>query len=138
MNWFGINWLAVLCAGAAYWILGYVWYSLLFGKIWAAELVRHQGERPVPAGSEMGAKLLGTFICNLIAAAAMAYVLHRTTLADINHALRLGVAAGVGFAGTAITAVYIWESKPTKIWFIDAGYNFVGCILVAMILVSWR
>jgi hypothetical protein len=31
----------------------------------------------------------------------------------------------------------IWEGKSTKMWMIDAGYNFVGAILVAMILVNW-
>ena len=31
-----MNWLAILCAGVAYFFLGFVWYSLLFGKIWAA------------------------------------------------------------------------------------------------------
>jgi hypothetical protein len=132
-----MNWLAILCAGAAYWVVGYVWYSLLFGKVWAAELVRHRGERAAPRGGEMGAKMIGTFICNLIAAGAMAYLFKRTAIADMNHALRLGVTAGIGFAGTAITMAYIWESKPTKVWFVDAGYNFVGCILLAIILVSW-
>ena len=56
-----MNWLAILCAGAAYWVLGYVWYSLLFGKVWMP--IKHgSGENvPPPAGREMGAKLFGTF-----------------------------------------------------------------------------
>jgi hypothetical protein len=133
-----MNWLAILLAGAAYWVLGYVWYSLLFGAMWAAEQKRQRGEPPGPAPTEMAAKLVGTFICNLIAAGAMAYFFHRTGIADMNHALRLGVAAGVGFSGTALTMICIWESRSTKLWFIDAGYNVVGCILMAIIIVSFR
>ena len=38
-----MNWLAILCAGVAYFFVGFVWYSLLFGKIWAAEQIRHCG-----------------------------------------------------------------------------------------------
>jgi hypothetical protein len=30
-----INWLAVLAAGVAFFLLGAVWYSVLFGKKWA-------------------------------------------------------------------------------------------------------
>ena len=86
----------------------------------------------------MVGKMAGTFICNLLAAGAMAYVLYKAQTPDMNHALRLGVAAGIGFAGTAITMAYIWEAKPTKIWVIDAGFNFVGCLLLAIILVSWH
>lgn len=133
-----MNWLAILCAGVAYWVLGYVWYSLLFGTVWAAEQTRHRGERPPPSGGEMAGKMVGTFICNLLAAGAMAYVLHKAQIYDMNHALRLGVAAGIGFSGTAITIAYIWEAKPTKIWFVDAGFNFVGCILLAIIIESFR
>jgi hypothetical protein len=133
-----MNWLVILCAAVAYWVLGYVWYSLLFGKMWSAELIRHRGERAAPAPPEIAAKLIGTFVCNLIAAGAMAYVIHRTTLADLTHVLRLAIAAGIGFAGTAITMAYIWESKPTKVWFIDAGYNIVGCLLMALIIFYWR
>ena len=133
-----MNWLAILCAGAAYWVLGYVWYSLLFGAMWRAELIRHLGERSSPAPPEMAAKLIATFLSNLVAATVMAYLISRAGIVDMNDALRLGAAVGVGFAGTAVTMSAIWESKPTKIWFIDAGYNFVGCILLAIILVSWR
>ena len=131
------NWLAILCAGVAYWVLGYVWYSLLFGKTVAAEMVRHRGEQEKPSGSQMGAKLLGTFISNLVAAAAMAYLLKRTAISDINHVLKLAAAGGIGFAGTAITMSYIWDSKPTKVWMIDVAYYFLGPVLMAMILVNW-
>jgi hypothetical protein len=133
-----MNWLAILCAGAAYWVLGFVWYVLLFGKVWAAELRRHSGERPPPTSAEMAAKMVGTFVSNLIAAGAMAYLFRRTGIEDMSHALRLGAAAGVGFSATAITVAYIWESKPTKVWFIDAGYNIIGGLLLAAILVSWH
>jgi hypothetical protein len=133
-----MNWLAILCAGAAYWVLGYVWYSLLFGRIWGAEQTRQRGERPPPTGGEMFGKMAGTFICNLLAASAMAYVLYKARIYDMNHSLRLGVAVGLGFAGTAITMASIWESKPTRVWMIDAGYNFVGCLLLATIIGYWR
>jgi hypothetical protein len=132
-----MNWLAIFCAGLAYWVLGYVWYSFLFGKMSAAELVRHRGERAAPTSGEMAGKMIGTFVCNLIAAGAMMYLFRRTGIADMNHALRLGATAGIGFSATALTMAYIWESKPTKLWFIDAGYNVAGCILMAIIFVSW-
>jgi hypothetical protein len=133
-----MNWLAILCAGAAYWVLGFVWYSLLFGKIWAAEVKKYRPEVCGPAPAEMTAKLVSTFVSNVVAAGAMAYLLRRTGIVDMDHALRLGAAVGIGFACTALTMNAIWESKPTKVWAIDASYNFFGCLLLAVILVSWR
>src|SRR3989442_14438692 len=110
MNWLGLNWLAILCAGAAYWVLGYVWYTLLFGKIWAGEQIRHRGERPSPSGGQMGAKLLSTFILNLLMAAAMAYLIKRTGFLDVNHALKLAVSACIRLGRGGCTVVFILES----------------------------
>jgi hypothetical protein len=133
-----MNWLAIFCAAAAYWVLGFIWYSVLFGKIWAAEIKCIPGDRTAPAPAEMAAKLISTFVSNLVAATAMAYLLQGAGIIDMERALGLGAVVGIGFAITAITMTAIWESKSTKVWAIDASYNFFGCLLLAAILVSWR
>jgi Protein of unknown function (DUF1761) len=133
-----MNWLAILCAAVAYWVLGFLWYALLFGKIWAGALRTYRAQWPDPAKGEMASKLIGTFVCDVIIAGAIAYILHHAAPVDLNHALRLGVAAGVGLAGTALTIAHIWESKPTRIWMIDISYHFVGSIAAAVILFSWH
>ena len=134
-----MNWLAILCAGVAYFVLGFVWYSLLFGKIWAAEQVRHcGGEGSAPAKREFVGMLLANFISNLVASAAIAYLLHRTGTADLQHALKLGAGLAAGFSITTLTVVHVWEKKSTKVWMIDASYHLIGCLIAAAILVSWR
>ena len=54
-----MNWLAILCAGAAYWILGALWYSKLFSKPWVQAIEQH-GIKLQPGGMAM--KLIVTFI----------------------------------------------------------------------------
>jgi len=78
-----MNWPAILCAGAAYWFLGFVWYSLRFGGIWGAEQMRHQKNVREPGKGEFFGKLVATFVSNLVASAAIAYLLHRTRTADL-------------------------------------------------------
>ncbi|MEY2490335.1 MAG: hypothetical protein QOC70_2277 [Verrucomicrobiota bacterium] len=133
-----MNWLPILCAAAAYFFLGFVWYSLLFGKIWAAEQMRHcGGEGSMPAKREFAGMLLANFISNLVASAAIAYLLHRTGTADLKHALKLGAGLAAGFSITTLTIIHVWEKKSTKVWMIDASYHLVGCMIAAAILVSW-
>jgi hypothetical protein len=133
-----MNWLAIICAGAAYWVLGFVWYSLLFGKIWGNELRNYRADWPTPVKGEIAGNLIGTFISNCVAATAIAYLLQNSVALDLNHALRLGIAAGVGLSATALTIANIWESKPTKVWMIDTSYHLLGCILATVILFSWH
>jgi len=82
--------------------------------------------------------LLASFVSNLVASAAIAYLLHRTGTADLPHALKLGAGLAVGFSITTLTVVHVWEGKSTKVWMIDASYHLIGCLIAAAILVSWR
>ena len=141
MNWLGMNWLAIICAAAAYWVIGAIWYMVLFGKIWAAGL-KEQGvdlQRSVMATkSGMVANMIGNFICNLVAAAIMSRLIARTGIVDLGHGLKLGAGVGLGFSATALTIQYLWESKPFKVWLIDSSYHFFGCLALGGILAVWR
>jgi biotin transporter BioY len=136
MDWItSMNWLAVICAAIAYWVLGWLWYAALFGKTWAAALEQH-GVKLGRGG--MAPKMIGTFIANFLAAAIMGRLVQRIPVVDLAHGLRLGIGVGVGFSATALTIIYLWESKPFKVWLIDATYNVLGCILLGAILSVWH
>ena len=135
MNLLAMNWIAILCAAAAYWIIGAIWYMALFGKIWAAAIQQH-GVKLEQSG--MAAKMIGNFICNLVAAIIMARLIARTGIADVGHGIKLGAGVGLGFSATALTIQYLWESKPFKVWLIDGSYHFLGCIALGAILAVWR
>jgi len=130
-------WLAILCAAAAYWVLGFVWYSLLFGGVWAAEQIRHRGERSGGAKGEFAGMMIATFVSNLVASAGIACLLRRMGIGDLFTALKLGAGLAVAFAITTLTIVHVWERKSTKVWMIDASYHLIGCLIAAAILVSW-
>ena len=135
MNWLAMNWVAIICAAAVYWVIGAIWYMALFGKIWAAGIQQHGVKLE---GSGMPAKMIGNFICNFVAAAIMARLISRTGIADLGHGLKLGAGVGLGFSATALTVQYLWESKPFKVWLIDSSYHFFGCIALGGILAVWR
>jgi biotin transporter BioY len=115
--------------------LGWLWYSALFGKIWVAGLEQH-GVKLEKGG--MAPKMIGTFIANLVAAVIMMRLIARTGIVDLAHGLKLGAGVGAGFSATAITIQYLWESKPFKVWLIDASYHFFGCVLLGAILSAWH
>lgn len=130
-----MNWLAVVSAAVAYWVLGWIWYAALFGKSWRAGL-EQTGVKLQPGG--MAAKMIGTFIADFVAALIMARLVQRIPVVDLAHGLRLGIGVGIGFSATALTIVHLWESKPFKVWLIDASYHVLGCILLGAILSVWH
>ena len=130
-----MNWLAIICAAAAYWVIGAIWYMALFGKIWRVG-IEQQGIKIEQSG--MGAKMIGNFLCNLVAAVIMARLIARTGISELGYGLKLGVGVGLGFSAAALTIQYLWESKPFKVWLIDTSHHVVGCAALGAILAVWK
>jgi len=136
-----MNWLAIICAGLAYWLLGAIWYSVLFSKAWRSAIEQHGIKLGQPNQSGMGTKLIVTLICNLFAALVIARVIHQVGHhhhMDLLRGLKIGAGVGVGFCATALTMTYIWQSPPRRLWAIDTGYHVFGCIVMGAILSTWR
>lgn len=133
-----MNWLAVLVAGVAYWLLGMLWYSVLFGKIWSAGLEQQGVKLQEPTKPQLVTKLVATFVANLLTATVIGHFVRATEVASLLGAVHVGAALGLGVAGMALAVAYTWESKPVKVWVIDAAYHLLGCTACAVILTYWR
>ena len=132
-----INWLAVIVAAIAYFMLGAIWYSkALFAPKWAA-LVGINMNDP-NKGKGMAKMMVGTFLLILVACIGLALLVNRLDLTVISSAIKLALITGICFATTAVSISFIYESRPTALYFIDCGYHLVGHIAGAIILVLWR
>jgi MFS family permease len=132
-----LNWLAVLVAALVYFMLGAVWYSkALFGSKWAALVGLDMSNPDKKKG--MGKMMAGTFILIIVTCIALALFVHRLDLLVITSALKLGLITGIGFATTAVSISFIYESRPTALYFIDCGYHLAGHLIAAIILVLWQ
>ena len=132
-----VNWIAILVATIAYFIVGAIWYSkALFGVQWA-KLVGMDMNDP-NKGKGMGKMLITTFLLILISCIGIALLVNRIDLVYLPSAIKLGCLTGIGFATTAVAISFIYESRPTGIYFTDCGYHLLGHIIAAIILVLWR
>ena len=138
MDYGDMNWLAIVCAGLAYWLLGAVWYSALFSKTWRSAVEQHGVKLGQPNQSGMATKLIVTLVCNLIAALVLARVIHQLHGMDLLRGLKIGAGVGLGFCATTLTMTYVWQSPPRRLWAIDTGYHIVGCVIMGAILAVWR
>lgn len=139
MDYGDMNWLAILCAGLAYWLLGAAWYSALFSNRWRSAIEEHGVKLGQPGQSGMRIKLIVTLICNLIAALVIARIIHQVGhQMDLLRGLKIGAGVGIGFCATALTITYVWQSPPRRLWAIDTGYHVLGCTVMGGILAIWR
>ena len=129
-----VNYLAVLVAAVAAFILGSIWYSpMLFSKPWQAENImtmeKHKANPPA-----MGPLLATAFACALIAAFAMAVLLVTPQHHSLTIGLKRGFAAGVCWLATSFGSSYAFEARTLRHWMINAGYYVVQFTLMGAVL----
>ena len=132
-----INWIAVLIATIAYFLLGALWYSVLFGKKWA-QLVKLDTSNP-DMKKGMGGMMISTFVLTLIICFGLeVLVVKFNFVQEVSYGIKIGLLTGLAFATTAVSIHYIYENKPTNLYLINNGYHVLGHVIAASILVLWR
>jgi len=122
-----VNYLAVLVAAVAVFVLGWLWYSpLLFYKPW----MRLRGMDPVAAMA--GAKMPGgKLLIELVRCLVLAYVIARFVAL-------LGVSGGLGAVHFGLS---LWVGFPVILWklaAIHAGDWLVKMLVIPIIVSAWR
>src|ERR1700704_5724322 len=116
-----VNYLAVLVAAVAVFVLGWLWYSpLLFYKPW----MRLRGLDPVAAmaGATMpGGKLLVELVRCLLLAYVLARFVALLGIASFFGAVHFGLFLWIGFPVIILTGSVLWENTPVKVAAIHAG-----------------
>ena len=80
-----------------------------------------------------------TFLLIFIVCFGLSVIIHMVNFDDnFLYGIKLGLLTGFAFATTAVSINYIYENKPTNLYFISSGYHVLGHVLAATIIVMWR
>ncbi len=136
-----INYLAVLVSTVAAMVVGFLWYGPLFGKPWMELSVFTQEKMEAAKAKGMGK----SYFLMIIGALVMSYVLAHALIFASAYLHVEGIVAGLtagfwnwlGFIAPVTLGTVIWEGKPWKLWFINAGYYLVALLVMGVILAVW-
>jgi hypothetical protein len=128
------NYWAVFVSALLYWILGALWYGLLFTKPWMA-LEQMTAERMKSMNPVMPYVI--TFVLDLLIAFVLAQL---CTWRNANTAARgaaLGILLWIGLVGPVAYTNYMFEMRPMQLFAINEFYALVGFCLMGAILGAW-
>lgn len=131
-----INWLAVLTGGLAYFFLGALWYTGLFGKKWRSYNAALINDPNAKKGAAL--TMIISLVMMLVCAFGLALIVTRFDLSGWMSGLKIGIITGVCFAATAIHISYVYEKRPLGLHLINGCYNIAGNIIAAIIICCWR
>ena len=126
----GVDWIAVIAATIAAFVLGAAWYSkALFGNAWMREV--GLTEEAINSAN-MGKMFGGTFVLQILAAIALSAFLGESS--NWMEGLHTGLWIGLFWVATAYGVTYLFEQRPFRLWLINAGYYVVLYALMGTII----
>jgi hypothetical protein len=132
-----VNYLSVLVAGIAIFIVGGLWYSpVLFAKRWVA--LMGKSEDDIKKAAPGALPFVIVFLCALATAYALAVVLNHFGPVTLTRTLLIAVLLWIGFTGATSFGSATFSGTPRALWLINSGYNLVSFIVAALILAFWR
>ena len=129
----GLNWLAILVASAAAFVLGGIWYGPVFGNAWLKAIGKTKEEldpSPTPFFISMVTSLIASTVL-----AALIQTLGFNTAVD---GILLGLFVGVGFIATAMGSDSAFCGWGVPLFLIQSGYRIVYSVIMGVILTVWQ
>ena len=131
-----INWIAVLSAFSAYFILGALWFTLFFKKQYAISLGKENQlpEKPAPIF------IIGPAVCSLIITITSALLMQALGINTYSNAIEFALIVGVGYlvANTVNIAINPNMPHPIHYGIISGLYHLVGILLACTILAAMK
>lgn len=132
MDTASVDYLAVVGAAIATFLVGGLWYSpVLFGARWAAYTGLEEEQLRKDAARVFG----GAFALQLAMALNLALFLGPDP--TFAFALAASLAAGLGWVALGMGVTYLFERRPLGLWLINGGYHVVSFAVMGVVLAAW-
>lgn len=128
------NYAAVVVAAVAYWLLGALWYGVLFNKAWME--LEHMTAAQAQSMSPVWPYVI-TFLLNLVIAFVLAQL---CTWRNANSAAKgasLGILLWIGFVGPITFTTNMYEMRSLELFAINEFFSLAGLCLMGIILGAW-
>jgi hypothetical protein len=129
MAFVGINYLAVLIAAVAAWVLGAAWY-LGLSTPWLAAQGKTKADMKPPASK---AAAIGPFVLVFVAE-LLAGILGHLGALTVKNGVISGAACWLGFVLTTTATNYAFQNRKIMLTVIDAGYWLAVLVVMGAIL----
>ena len=127
-----LNWLAIAVCAAALFVLGGLWFVVLFGKQYAVALGRENAPRTTPGPLYM----VGPLVCSVFNIVASAWLMRALHIDSLGGALLFGAIVGGGYLAATTVNTGINPNIPRPLFYgaLSGSYFFLSGLVTSTIL----
>lgn len=133
-----INWVAILVATIAAFIIGGLWYSALFRSVWRRLSGLQDDQLQPGAALSYGLGFICSFIMAYVMARVVDYVLREPEQKTIGNGLLVGLLVWTGFVATTSLTTDLIGRKPLARWLVEALHFLVVLLMMGGLLAYWQ
>ena len=133
-----INYPAVIVAAVIHFMIGGLWYSVLFGKKFL-EIVGWTPEQQAQIVAQTHWTVyLFAFLTSLILVGTLAYFIAYTGAQGIAGGMQTAACLWLGFVATTQLATVMFEQRKLGLYLLNIGYQLVAALICGALLGVWR
>jgi len=129
------NYLAVAVCAIVYWLIGGLWYAVLFSKPWMA--LEHRTAEEASSVSPILPYVI-TFLLDLLIAFVLAQICIWRNANTASRGAAIGVLLWLGIVGPITFTTYMYELRSNQLFAINEFYPLVGLCVMGAILGAWK
>lgn len=124
--------LTILVASVVGFVFGTLWYTALFGKLWAKlNGFDTSGEMSMKS---MAVPMVQNFIMQVILVSSVYYLFPQVLVLTFMDFLKITLVVWFGFAFTVYANAAIWERKSWKLVLLNSAYGIIMTIIVSYVV----
>ena len=124
----------VVVAAIAQWVLGYLWYGVVFKKSWRVLVGFAEGEKPKNAVLGMVSSLVACLLLSYV----LAHIVGWVGSATFASGAKIGIICWLGFMAPPLFTQHIFENRRANLFAINAAYWLLVMALGAGILSAFH
>jgi hypothetical protein len=129
-----VSYVTVLIAAVIEWLLGALWYGLIFKKSWMKHAGITDGGKPKNAIFGMVTALVACLLLSFI----LAHVVLWSGAKVFTGGTKWGIICWSGFVAPPLFTQHIFERRPANLFAINAAYWLLAMAIGAGILAAFR
>ena len=129
-----MNWVAIVIAAIAQFIIGWIWYGPLFGKTWMSMMGMSQQSM---SREGMRKTMTLTFIGSLVTAAVLSMLVGWMGAKTLSAGIAAGFWAWLGFVATVTLGGVLFAKMSWNLYILNNAYQLISLAVMGAILAKW-
>jgi hypothetical protein len=133
-----INYPAVIVAAIVHFVLGGLWYGLIFGNKFLEIIGWTPEQQAQIVAQSHWSQYAVAFVTSLVLVYILAHFVQYTGAKGAVGGMQTGFWLWLGFVATTQLATVIFEQRKLGLYVLNVGYQLVACLICGAILAVWK